>query len=83
MNNFALTWFIRLTFYAVNSKVNVEPTPVSEVTDIFPDSACAILWEILSPKPLLFVFITLLRLSVVLKYGLNRFLMSYSLIPSP
>ena len=83
MKYFELTWLIILTFFAVNSKVNVEPTLISEVTDIFPDSACAILWEILSPKPLLLVFIALLRLSVVLKYGLNRFFMSYSLIPSP
>lgn len=42
VNNFELTWLIRLTFFAVNSKVNVEPAPISEVTDIFPDSACAI-----------------------------------------
>ena len=67
----------------MNFKIKIEPTPNLDSTFILPCRACASFWQMLSPSPWLFQLVYLLVLSVVTKYGLNRFFWSYSLIPMP
>lgn len=63
--------------------LNVEPTPCSDVTVIWPFSWDMMRWQILNPRPFPYLFWFRLLGSVDLKYGVKIVSKSFSEIPIP